>query len=237
MNDVSESFDFAGFSSSLNARIGAEARVARAKAFGLNAAGLGLCTALWGVGIGFAFFGYSKTTSSEAAANKIASAVTEGISRAQVKTIVGGTMTLAPTAELRVADGQTISLDPSTTVRLDPDTTIKVVGDFKVDVPQPSKEQLQVDATSSSKELPSTRYTVFRFVRFGSGSVVTAWNFELTDTATPNFQRCYYEETLSGGVSAIQNIAFNGLPKPPNALNKLSFDFDGAVANCIWFAN
>ncbi|MET4374801.1 hypothetical protein ABIA99_007533 [Bradyrhizobium sp. LB12.1] len=237
MNDVSESFDFGGFSSTLNARIGAEARIARAKAFALNAAGLGLCAALWGVGIGFAFFGYSKTTSSEAAANKIASAVTEGISRAQVKTIVGGTMTLAPTAELRIADGETVSLDPSTTVRLDPDTTIKVVGDFKVDVPQPSKEQLQVDATSTSKEFPSTRYTVFRFVRLGSGSVVTAWNFELTDTTTPNFQRCYYEETLSSGVSAIQDIAFNGQPKPPNALNKLSFDFDGAVANCTWFAN
>jgi hypothetical protein len=237
MNDTSRGFDFTGFSSTLNARIGAEARIVRAKAFGLNAAGLGLCAALWGVGIGFAFFGYSKTTSSDAAANSIASALTDGISRAQVRTIVGGTMTLTPTAELRVADGQTVGFAPGTTVSLDPDSTIKVVGDFKVDVPQPSKEQLQVDATSVSNELPSTRYTVFRFVRFGSGSVVTAWNFELTDTATPNFQRCYYEETLSSGLSVIQNIAFNGLPKPPNALNKMSFDFDGAVANCVWFAS
>jgi hypothetical protein len=237
MNENSRGSDFAGFSYTLTARIGAEARKVRAKAFGLNAAGLGLCAALWGVGIGFAFFGYSKTTSSDAAASRIASAVAEGISRAQVKTIVGGTMTLAPTTELRVADGQTVGLDPAATVTLDPASTVKVIGDFKIDVPQPSKEQLQVDTTSISKELPSTRYTVFRFVRFGSGSVVTAWNFELTDTATPNFQRCYYEETLSSGVSVIQNIAFNGLPKPPSALNKMSFDFDGAVANCIWFAN
>ncbi|WP_315736542.1 hypothetical protein [Bradyrhizobium sp. SZCCHNR1093] len=237
MIDISRGFDFAGFSSTITARIGAEARIVRAKTFGLNAAGLGLCAALWGVGIGFAFFGYSKTTSSDAAANRIASAVAEGISRAQVKTIVGGTMMLAPTAELRLAGGQTVGLDPATTVSLDPDSTVKMIGDFKLDVPQPSKEQLQVDTTSISKELPSTRYTVFRFVRFGSGSVVTAWNFELTDTATPNFQRCYYEEILSSGVSAIQNIAFNGLPKPPNALNKMSFDFDGAVANCIWFAS
>ncbi|MEY9180362.1 hypothetical protein ABIG06_002284 [Bradyrhizobium sp. USDA 326] len=237
MSDASGPFDFAGFSAALNARMGAEARVTRAKAFGFNAAGLGLCAALWGIGLGIAFFGYSKTTSSEAAANTIAAAVTEGLSRAQIKTIVGGTMALAPTAELRLADEQIVRLDPSTTVSLDPETTVKVVGDFKVDVPQPSKEQLQVDATSSSKELPSTRYTVFRSVRFGSGSVVTAWSFELTDTATPNYQRCYYEETLSGGVSAIQSIAFNGLPKPPNALSKLSFDFDGAIANCIWFAS
>ena len=31
-------------------------------------------------------------------------------------------------------------------------------------------------------------------------------------------------------------IAVNGLPRKPSAQVKASFDFDGALANCIWFS-
>jgi hypothetical protein len=70
----------------------------------------------------------------------------------------------------------------------------------------------------------------------GIGSEATGWNFELSDPSRPTIQRCYYEEAVAGGVSASQTLAFDGAPRPPSALTKLSFDFDGALANCSWFS-
>jgi hypothetical protein len=78
--------------------------------------------------------------------------------------------------------------------------------------------------------------TIFNSASFGQGTVVTGWGFELSDPTRPTYQRCYYEQVLDKGISATQTIAMDGLPRPPSRLAKVSFDFDGAVANCIWFS-
>ena len=46
------------------------------------------------------------------------------------------------------------------TVKLDPNSSVRVVGDLKVDMPQPSKRQLQEEARPEvmSCPLPATRY-------------------------------------------------------------------------------
>jgi hypothetical protein len=79
-------------------------------------------------------------------------------------------------------------------------------------------------------------YTVFNTATFGSGTVVTGWSFDLSDTTRPTYQRCYYEQTLDKGIAATQTVAIDASPRRPSALTKLSFDFDGALANCIWFS-
>jgi hypothetical protein len=135
-----------------------------------------------------------------------------------------------------LAPNQTVKMTEGTTVALDPNSSVRVVGDFKVDIPQPSKQQLQLDATSSTKELPSTQYTVFKTVAYGSGYVVTGWYFDLSDTARPYYQRCYYEQSLDQGVAATQTIAVDGSPRPLSTLAKLPFDFEGALTSCTWFA-
>jgi hypothetical protein len=235
-NERRTPFDFSGFSSTLNARISAEARINQAKAFGINCAGIGACLALWGLGAALSFYGYSKNLSPSRSAEIAATAISDAFAKAQVKAIVAGTMSLAPGSELQLAEGQSVSLDERSTVKLDPDSTVKVIGDFKVDIPQPSKQQLQLETTSTSKELPFTRYTVFRSTPFNAGSVTTGWNFELSDPTTPTFQRCYYEETFANNLSVTQTIAINGMHTPPSSLNKLTFDFNGAVSNCVWFS-
>jgi hypothetical protein len=174
----------------------------------------------------------SVTPAAEIAARAIASA----FERAEFKTSVSGTMSLPESAELSLAGNQSVKIEDGSMVKLDPASTIRVVGDLKLDVPQPSRQQLQLDTTSGSKELPFTRYTIFKYTKFGVGEVVTGWNFELSDPSRPTIQRCYYEEAVAGGVSASQTLAFDGAPRPPSALAKLSFDFEGALANCSWFS-
>jgi hypothetical protein len=58
-------------------------------------------------------------------------------------------------------------------------------------------------------------------VTYGSGYVVTGWNYDLKDASQPFFQRCYYEQPLEHGLAATQTIAVNGSPRrepaPPRA--------------------
>jgi hypothetical protein len=231
-----DQFDVRGFAATISSRLNAEARIARAIGFGWLCGGCAIGFCLVALGVCLAFLGYSSMISVTPSAEVSAKALADAFRRAELKTTVSGTMSLAADSEVKLAPQQTVKLAEGASIRLDPDSTIRVVGDLKLDVPQPSKKQLQLDATSGSNELPFTRYTVFKYTKYGSGEVVTGWGFELSDPSRPTYQRCYYEEVLASGVSASQTIAINGYSRRPSALAKLSFDFDGALSNCIWFS-
>jgi len=58
----------------------------------------------------------------------------------------------------------------------------------------------------------------------------------LTDPLRPKSQYCYYEQHVNRDLSVRYSIAINNSPLPPSPLVKSKFNFDGAVANCIWFS-
>jgi hypothetical protein len=213
----------------------ADARIKKALAFGWFCGGCAIAVCLISAGLAAALLGYSYMISVNPAAEIAAKALGDAFQKAKIKTSVTGTMVLANT-EVSLAKDQTVKLAEGSVVKLDPLSSVRVTGDFKTDVPQPSKRQLQLDATTNSKDLPFTRYTVFKSSPFGAGVVVTGWNFELSDTNKPQLQRCYYEQILDKGIAATQTIAIDGAARKPSALTKLSFDFDGALGNCIWFS-
>ena len=223
------------FAATLNSRIEAEARIKKAVAFGWLCGGFAIAGCLISAGCAAALLGYSYMISINPSAEMVSKALSDAFQKAQIKTSVTGTMTLANT-EVSLAKNQSVRLAEGSVVKLDPASSVRVTGDFKTDVPQPSKRQLQLDATTNNKDLPFTRYTVFKSAPFGTGVVVTGWNFELSDTSRPQMQRCYYEQVLDKGLAATQTIAIDGAPRRPSALNKLTFDFDGALGNCIWFS-
>jgi hypothetical protein len=225
-----------GFAAVINSRLAAESGIARAIGFSWLCGGWAIACCLIGAGVGAAFLGYSRIISVVPAAEIVAKAIGDAFMRTELKTIVSGNMKLSPESELTIASGQTVRLQEGAVAKLDSSSSVKIIGDLKVNIPQPSKEQLQLETTAGSKELPFTRYTIFNTATFGSGTVVTGWAFDLTDTTRPTFQRCYYEQTLDKGVAATQTVAIDGSPRRPSALTKLSFDFDGALANCIWFS-
>jgi hypothetical protein len=228
--------DVESFAAVINSRLAAEARISKAMAFGWVCGGWAIAACLIGIGIAAALYGYGLMISVKPAAEQIASALRDAFAHAELKTHVTGTLSLTPGSELTLAPNQTVKLAEGAVVKLDPNSSVRVVGDLKLDVPQPSKQQLQLDATSGSKELPVTQYTVFKTVVYGTGYVVTSWNFELPDTARPYYQRCYYEQNLDQGLAATQTIAIDGSPRPVSALAKLPFDFEGALAGCAWFS-
>jgi hypothetical protein len=231
-----EYIDVETFAAVINSRLAAQARISKAMAFGWLCAGWAIAFVLVGTGVAVALYGYSFAISVKPAAERTASALRDVLAGADFKTHVTGTVSLAAGSELTLAPDQTVKLAEGAVVKLDPNSSVRVIGDLKVDVPQPSKQQLQMDTTSGSKELPVTEYTVFKTSVFGSGYVVTSWNFELPETSRPFHQRCYFEQNLDRGLAATQTIAVDGSPRPVSALAKLPFDFEGALANCTWFS-
>jgi hypothetical protein len=161
---------------------------------------------LWGGLI--AFYGYSYLVSVKPAAEQIVTALVLALEHAELKTTVSGSIRLSDNA-IRVAPGQTIGLKEGAIVKLDQNSSIRVVGDLRIDVPQPSKSQLQLDATSTSLDLPITNYTIFKSVPYESGDAVTGWNFVLADTARPKHQTYYYHQDIERGIGYRQILAVN----------------------------
>jgi hypothetical protein len=147
---------------------------------------------------------------------------------------VSGTMSLSSNSELRLAQGQTVNLEENATVNVSPNSSVRVIGNLRVDVPQPSSQQLQLNVTGKNSELPFTTYTIFRSVPYASGEVVTGWDYELSDRQRPKSQFCYYGQNLDKGRSIKYVLAFDGVPQRSLPLDKI--DFDAAVGNCIWFS-
>jgi hypothetical protein len=232
--DNHENIEFGGLAALINSRLAAEARVAKAKAFGWLCGGTTIASCLIGLGFAAAFYGYSFMLSVKPAAEQTAKALVEVFERAELKTTVSGVVSLSPAAELRLASGQMVKLDEGATVRLDPNASVRIVGDLKM--PQPSKQQLQMDSRSESDVLPFTSYTIFKDVNYGSGVVETGWNYDLSDTGRPKYQHCFYTQALDKGLASKVTLAVNGYPRRPSSLTNLSFNFDGALANCIWFS-
>src|SRR5258708_743951 len=153
MTSDSDNNEVGGLAAVINSRLAAESRVVRAKSFGWLCAGAAIGSSLAGLGCALAFFGYSHVGSVKPAAELTARALVTALQRTKLKTAVSGSMSLSPDSELKLAAGQPVLLREWAIVKLDSNSSVRSIGNVKVDVPQPSKEHLQLDATSKSEEL------------------------------------------------------------------------------------
>lgn len=228
-----QNMNVGGLAAMINSRLAAETRVARAIGFGWLCGGAAIAFCLTGAGIACALYGYSYMISVGPVAEQVASALVKALENAELKTTIAGTMSLAPNSELKLVPGQSVKLAEGTTMRVDPNSSVRVIGNIKM--PQPSAHQLQPHVMVGD-ELPFTTYTIFRSVTYGSGRVETGWNFDLSDTTRPRLQYCSYIQSIAKGAQIKDVIAVNGVSHEPPALVRNSFNFEGAVANCIWFS-
>jgi hypothetical protein len=126
-------------------------------------------------------------------------------------------------------------MEEGATVRLDPASSIRVIGDLKIDIPRPSQQQLQLETTSKSNDVPFTSYTIFKSVGFQTGTVETGWDFELANPTQPRLQYCKFIQPVGKGTSTSFILAVNAASRRSTS-TKVPFNFDQAVANCIWFS-
>src|SRR5258708_32927207 len=100
MNPDNENIDIGGLAAVINSRLAAEARVAKAIAFGWLCGGTAIALSLTGLGVAAAFYGYSFILSVKPAAEPTAKALVQAFEPAEIKTRVSGVMSLSPNAEI-----------------------------------------------------------------------------------------------------------------------------------------
>ena len=198
----------------VNGRLRAESRIVAARAFLFRAAGLGLFTALAGVGVGAAAYGWSHIQDYRSGAERIAQALQTALADVTLKT--RGEVTLTDTV---------LKLDPESRVRVAP---------AEGGAPTPSASQLRSDAAPASRAAVSTSFTVFKQVPYLDGQIVTGWNYRPNEDA-PFQQYCYFTRVDSGPKGDVKlqiDLAIDGktLPQPAGSEYKLAV----LAPNCVW---
>lgn len=194
----------------VNGRLRAEARMHFARAFLLRAIGAGAFSALAGIGIGAACYGYAYMNQFDSAAEKIASAMQTALADVTLKT--KGEVTLT-------------------------DNTLKLEGlpaQKANAVPTPTKAQLGADAAPASQAPVNTTFTVFKQVPYLDGQIVTGWNFKANEER-PFQQYCYFSRRSNeskGQVEIKIDLAMDGktLPQP----QKSDVNLGILATNCVW---
>ena len=194
----------------VNGRLRAEARMHFARAFLLRAVGAGAFSALAGIGIGAACYGYAYMNQFDSAAEKIASAMQTALADVTLKT----------KGEVTLTDN---------TLKLEGLPTQKANA-----VPTPTKAQLGADAAPASQAPVNTTFTVFKQVPYLDGQIVTGWNFKANEER-PFQQYCYFSRRSNeskGQVEIKIDLAMDGktLPQP----QKSDVNLGILATNCVW---
>lgn len=194
----------------VNGRLRAEARMHFARAFLLRAIGAGAFSALAGIGIGAACYGYAYMNQFDSAAEKIASAMQTALADVTLKT----------KGEVTLTDN---------TLKLEGLPTQKANA-----VPTPTKAQLGADAAPASQAPVNTTFTVFKQVPYLDGQIVTGWNFKANEER-PFQQYCYFSRRSNeskGQVEIKIDLAMDGktLPQP----QKSDVNLGILATNCVW---
>jgi hypothetical protein len=138
----------------------------------------------------------------------------------------------APTAQ-RTAQAFAEALD-RVTLKLDPNLKVASAAEPPQPVPRPSAAQLGTDTPAPSQAAVATAFTVFKNVPFAAGQVVTGWNLQSSDQASPSHQYCYYSEQLDGTSKVTVDLGENGRALP-QAKARANVDPATAYRSCVWF--
>jgi hypothetical protein len=137
--------------------------------------------------------------------------------------------------QVALKPNQSVGLDPNATVGIVPDAVVRVKGEISVPPPpddgRRSTNQSGRRPVHSSKLL--TNYTVFKHVQFGSGWVMTGWNYASNKQDSPSSQYCYYSENLDETSKDTVGLGSNGQMATQSGQSPI--DVAEAFRNCVWF--
>lgn len=208
--------------SAVNNRIRADGSMIAAKSVMWRLIGIGALCLMAGCGIGAALFGYAYVTDSRTSAEKMATAFAAALDHANLGTV-------------RFNPESVVKLDPNATVKVDPNASLKVDASavhMTADVPHPSERQY----TGGSNAKVVTNYTIFKTVKYGTGAVMTGWEFTSSEQDRPTSQFCYYAAPTADGVTSVHiALAKDGQYLPIAQNNNANVDAAAAFQQCIWF--
>jgi hypothetical protein len=196
--------------------------------FGLGFIGLGL-----GASVGIGFYGYSYVSRNLDREGLLSSTFVKALSEVRLRATAEGIVQLDP-REVKLAPGQTISLNSNSQLFLDPAAKVRADGEIKIEGPSISAPQVTSSRAVSS--VPTiVNFTVFKSVPFGKGTVQTGWIFLTSAQRAPTQQYCYYTEASdTPGRNVMLDIGTDEKLETPKTLPN-SFDLAAAFSRCVWF--
>jgi hypothetical protein len=210
-------------------RVSADLSLIKGRASFWRSAGLGFVTLGLGVAIGISSYGYSLVMRNTESMSMLAKTFSTALANAQLQATAEGTVQIEPN-EIKLAPGQTVTLDRNARIGLDPEAKVLAEGNIRVQSPTP---------TPVSQRSPShasiTNFTVFKSVPFEQGTVLTGWKFASSSEKTPASEYCYY--TIDGSTPDIEVIVQLGRNGELDTATKAPKNFDIAKAfdKCVWF--
>jgi hypothetical protein len=195
--------------------------------------GVGLFAFGLGAASGICFYGYSHVSRNSENLNSLSSAFAKALSEVRLQATAAGTVQLEP-REIALAQGQTVSLDPSSRLLLDP--SAKVLADGEITIQGPSFSPPQGTPSRSTSSVPTiANFTVFKSVPFDKGAVQTGWIFLTSAQRSPTTQYCYYTEASdTPGRNVMLDIGADEKLETPKILPN-SFEVAAAFSHCVWF--
>ncbi|MPR11767.1 hypothetical protein [Microvirga tunisiensis] len=218
----------------IHSRVRAETRLTNGKAVLWWMGGAGLFLALLGIGTGAALWGYSRVADVTNTAEHLADTLRTVLEKVTVET----------NGEVKIANGQTVGLNPDATVAVEPGGTVRVEGGTvraegtiasRSDPAAPSPTQFHGSSAGTGNDANIvTNFTIFKTVNYGAGKVTTGWKFKSNEDTAPFNEYCYYVQLQSsGGGMVTVDLAEDGKMSPPSGT--LAIDHGDAAKRCIWF--
>jgi hypothetical protein len=214
-------------------RLNEEYRAHTGKARLIKLAGFGLMIFLTGLGAASALYGYSAILNNQAAADTVAKAFTGALERSTLVAHTSGTVALVPGSSVELKKGQMVRLDPNAHVEVDPNSVIRVEAGAKSAVPRPTDRQLQGNAPDSKNKIFGTSYTVFKTIKYNSGSVVTGWDYDINQPDIPRRQHCYYTRSVDQQAEFRVELGHDGVMIPAST-TVLGRQASEAFGLCVW---
>jgi hypothetical protein len=208
--------------------------VARSKAALFRFLGIGSVAALAGMGVGIVLYGYATMTRTRVTTELLSESMVKALEKTSLHTEVTGSVTVKD-GQVALKPNQSVSLEPNATVGIVPDASIRVKGEISVPAPPDDGRRLtnQNSRTTTHNHKLLTDYTVFKNVQFGSGTVVTGWNYASNKQESPSLQYCYYTENLDETSKDTIQLGSNGLMATQSGQSPI--DAAQAFRNCVWF--
>ena len=197
----------------------------------LNYGGLAAIIVFIGLGLLMLVKAYSSERDIEIHYQTIAESFAQALSRSQIKATTTGEVSLAKGATVSLANDQSISLDAPKDESIENNKNVKLDTPPNNDLFQPSEEQLGLHQGKVNSQAPKTTYTIFKSIPYGTGSIMTGWEFEPDQPQTPRSQYCYYSGE-NNGKGVFISIGRNGMPlevQEQNFVNPAQ-----AFRLCVW---
>jgi hypothetical protein len=207
--------------------------VARSKAALFRFLGIGSIAALAGAGVGVALYGYATVAKTRVTTELLSESMAKALEKITLHTEVTGSVTVKD-GQVALEPNQSVSLDPNATVGIVPDASVRVKGEISVSAQPDGRRSTNPNSRSPARSSKLvTNYTVFKYVQFGSGTVVTGWNYSSNKQESPSDQYCYYAERLDETASDNINLGSNGRMETQSGQSPI--DVAEAFRNCVWF--